>query len=70
MTEEQKNNIKLIAEWIVHDCSDPVDEISWILGNFLSLKNPWILENDIDSFFEQFPIDKVHEYLYNKEKLR
>ena len=67
MTEEQKNNIKLIAEWIVHDCSDPVDEISWILGNFLSLKKQF---RDIDSFFEQFPIDKVHEYLYNKEKLR
>ena len=67
MTEEQKNNIKLIAEWIVHDCSDPVDEISWILGNFLSLKKQF---RDIDSFFEQFPIDKVQEYLDNKEKLR
>ena len=65
MTDEQKNNIKLIAEWVVHDCSDPVDEISWILGNFLSLKNPWILEKDIDDFFEQFPIDKVQEYLDN-----
>ena len=67
MTEEQKNNIKLIAEWIVHDCSDPVDEISWILGNFLSLKKQF---RDIDSFFEQFPIDKVQEYLDNKEKLK
>ena len=67
MTEEQRNNIKLIAEWIVHDCSDPVDEISWILGNFLSLKKQF---RDIDSFFEQFPIDKVQEYLDNKEKLR
>ena len=67
MTDEQKNNIKLIAEWIVHDCSDPVDEISWILGNFLSLKKQF---RDIDSFFEQFPIDKVQEYLDNKEKLR
>ena len=66
MTDEQKNNIKLIAEWVVHDCSDPVDEISWILGNFLSLKNPWILEKDID----QFHIYKVQEYLDNKEKLK
>ena len=68
MTDEQKNNIKLIAEWVVHDCSDPVDEISWMLNHFLSLYV--VAERSIDDFFEQFPIDKVQEYLDNKEKLK
>ena len=70
MTDEQKNNIKLIAEWMVHDSGDPVGEIIWILHYFLSLKNPWVLEKDIDDFFDQFPIYKVQEYLDNKEKLK
>ena len=68
MTEEQRNNVKLIAEWVVHDCNDPVDEISWMLNHFLSYYV--ISERSIDSFFEQFPIDKVQEYLDNKEKLK
>ena len=66
MTREQKNNIKLIAEWVVHDCSDAVDEISWMLNHFLSRES----ESNIDSFLEQFPIDKVQEYLDNKERLK
>ena len=66
MTRDQNNNIKLIAEWVVHDCSDPVDEISWMLSHFLSRES----ESIIDSFLEQFPIDKVQEYLDNKERLK
>ena len=66
MTDEQKNNIKLIAEWVVHDCSDPADEISWMLNHFLSRES----ESIIDDFFEQFPIKAVQEYLDNKERLK
>ena len=66
MTRDQKNNIKLIAEWVVHDCSDPVDESSWMLNHFLSRES----ESIIDDFFEQFPIKAVQEYLDNKERLK
>jgi len=65
-----ESNVTIIADWIVHDCDDTVDEVEWLLKKLFAEQVEWVKEEDhVRTLNEDIRVvyHSVFEYLIDKE---